>query len=91
MDAHRNARLTPAGREIMVRRAARGHPGELIHIDINKLGRLDRIGHRIPGDRRGQSNRRGRGEGRGWEFVHVCIDDASPGGYRDASVGSFGR
>jgi transposase InsO family protein len=31
----------------------------------------------VTGDRRGQSNRRARGEGLGWEFVHVCIDDAS--------------
>src|SRR5579863_3575122 len=60
-----------------VRRYEREHPGELIHIDIKKLGRIDGVGHRITGDRRGQSNRRGRGEGLGWEFVHVCIDDAS--------------
>jgi transposase InsO family protein len=60
-----------------VRRYQREHPGELIHIDIKKLGRIDGVGHRITGDRRGQSNRRGRGEGLGWEFVHVCIDDAS--------------
>ena len=60
-----------------VRRYEREHPGELIHIDIKKLGRIDGIGHRITGDRRGQSNRRARGEGLGWEFAHVCIDDAS--------------
>jgi transposase InsO family protein len=60
-----------------VRRYQRQHPGELLHIDIKKLGRIDGIGHRITGDRRGQSNRRGRGAGLGWEFVHVCIDDAS--------------
>jgi transposase InsO family protein len=60
-----------------VRRYERERPGELIHIDIKKLGRIDGIGHRITGDRRGQSNRRSRGEGLGWEFVHVCIDDAS--------------
>jgi len=60
-----------------VRRYEREHPGELIHIDIKKLGRIDGVGHRITGDRRGQSNRRGRGEGLGWEYVHVCIDDAS--------------
>ncbi len=61
-----------------VRRYQREHPGELIHIDIKKLGRFERVGHRITGDRRGQSNLRGtkRG-GTGWEFVHVCIDDAS--------------
>jgi len=60
-----------------VRRYQREHPGELIHIDIKKLGRFHKIGHRITGDRRGQSNPRARGEGAGWEYVHVCIDDAS--------------
>lgn len=56
-----------------VRRYERARPGELIHIDIKKLGKFDRVGHRITGDRTGQSNARGIG----WEFVHVCIDDAS--------------
>ena len=56
-----------------VRRYERDTPGELLHIDIKKLGKFNRIGHRITGDRRGQSNARGIG----WEFVHVCIDDAS--------------
>jgi transposase InsO family protein len=53
------------------------HPGELIHIDIKKLGRIEGIGHRITGDRTRQSNRRSAGKGLGWEFVHVAIDDAS--------------
>ena len=56
-----------------VRRYEREHPGDMIHIDIKKLGRFDKVGHRITGDRTGQSNSRGVG----WEFVHVCIDDAS--------------
>jgi len=56
-----------------VRRYERKNPGELIHIDIKKLGRFSRTGHRITGNRKGQSNTRGVG----WEFVHVCIDDAS--------------
>lgn len=56
-----------------VRRYERATPGEIIHIDIKKLGRFDKIGHRITGDRTGQSNSRGVG----WEFVHVCIDDHS--------------
>jgi transposase InsO family protein len=61
-----------------VRRYQRAHPGELIHLDIKKLGRFERAGHRVTGDRRGQSNRRGtKLGGMGWEFVHVCIDDAS--------------
>jgi transposase InsO family protein len=55
------------------RRYQRERPGELIHIDIKKLGKFNRIGHRITGDRTGQSNARGVG----WEFVHVAIDDAS--------------
>ncbi len=56
-----------------VRRYERAHPGELIHLDIKKLGRFERTGHRITGNRTGQSNSRGVG----WEYVHVCIDDAS--------------
>ena len=55
------------------RRYQRQHPGELIHIDIKQLGRFERVGHRITGDRTGQSNSRGVG----WEYVHVCVDDAS--------------
>jgi len=54
-------------------RYEREHPGELIHLDIKKLGRIDGIGHRITGDRRGQSSKRGTG----WEYLHVAIDDAS--------------
>lgn len=60
-----------------VRRYEREHPGELIHLDIKKLGKFNRVGHRITGDRTGQSSQRARGEGPGWEYVHVCIDDAS--------------
>lgn len=48
------------------RRYERETPGEIIHIGIKKLGRFERVGHRITGDRTGQSNSR--------EFVHVCID-----------------
>ena len=55
------------------RRHEREHPGELIHIDIKKLGRCERLGHRITGGRTGQSNSRGAGR----ECVHVSIDDAS--------------
>lgn len=45
----------------------------LIHLDIKRLGRFERVGHRITGDRTGQSKSRGIG----WEYVHVSIDDAS--------------
>jgi transposase InsO family protein len=55
------------------RRYQRDRPGELIHIDIKKLGRFSTPGHRIRGARSEQwRNRRA-----GWEFVHVAIDDAS--------------
>jgi transposase InsO family protein len=52
-------------------RYQRERPGELLHIDTKKLGRIEAIGHRITGDRRD------RRRGAGWEAVHVCIDDAS--------------
>ena len=57
-----------------VRRYERENPGELIHIDIKKLGRIGSVGHRITGRRTGVVNHH---LGIGWEFVHVCIDDAS--------------
>jgi transposase InsO family protein len=57
-----------------VRRYEREKPGELIPIDIKKLGRIGSVGHRIPGRQTGVVNRH---LGIGWEFVHVCIDDAS--------------
>ena len=53
-------------------RYEREKPGELIHLDIKKLVRFDKVGHRITGDRS-----LGESRGAGWEFVHVCIDDAS--------------
>ena len=56
-----------------VRRYERDRPGELIHIDIKKLGRFREIGHRITGDRTSQRS----GRNKGWEFVHVSIDDHS--------------
>jgi transposase InsO family protein len=62
-------------------RYEREHPGELIHLDIKKLGRFEHVGHRITGDRTRQSTARGKRGGKtwgaGWEYVHVCIDDAS--------------
>ncbi len=54
-------------------RYERQGPGEMIHMDIKKLGKFNRPGHRITADRHGQSNARGIG----WEFVHVAIDDHS--------------
>src|SRR5215813_4665134 len=57
-----------------IRRYERENPGELIHLDIKKLGRIGSVGHRITGRQTGVVNRH---LGIGWEFVHVCIDDAS--------------
>jgi transposase InsO family protein len=57
-----------------IRRYEREKPGELIHIDIKKLGRIGSVGHRITERQTGAVNRH---LGIGWEFVHVCIDDAS--------------
>jgi transposase InsO family protein len=62
-------------------RYERERPGELIHIDVKKLGRIIRPGHRITGRRR-QSRTTYTADGRrigdaGWEFVHVAIDDCT--------------
>jgi transposase InsO family protein len=64
----RLAQLEPSA---PARRYNRARAGELVHFDTKKLARFRRVGHRITGDRRGQS------EGVGWEFVHVAVDDAS--------------
>jgi transposase InsO family protein len=61
-------------------RYERRHPGELLHIDVKKLGVITGAGHRITGTRESQNaNRRARRRGapKGWEFVHVCVDDAT--------------
>ncbi len=52
-------------------RYERARPGELVHIDVKKLGRIERPGHRVHGDRST------RCRGAGWEYVHVCVDDAT--------------
>jgi transposase InsO family protein len=45
------------------------HPGDLLHIDTKKLGRIERMGHRVTGDRRDST------DGAGWEYLFVAIDD----------------
>jgi transposase InsO family protein len=60
-------------------RYERSRPGELLHVDVKKLGRVAGIGHRISGNRasqRGRYQRRLQGK-LGWEYVHVAIDDYS--------------
>lgn len=58
-----------------VRRYEWQRPGELVHVDIKKLGRFGRAGHRVTGHRHTPS------AGRGWEYAHVAIDDCSRFGY----------
>ena len=61
-------------------RYERARPGELIHVDVKKLGVINGAGHRVNGRRASQNvTRRGRRHGKapGWEFVHVCVDDAT--------------
>jgi len=61
-------------------RYERARPGELVHVDVKKLGVINGAGHRVNGRRASQNvTRRGRRQGKapGWEFVHVCVDDAT--------------
>jgi len=64
-------RLKSLEEPVPVRRYQRQRPGELLHLDIKKLARFVRLGHRITGNRRGAS------EGVGYDFFHVAIDDAT--------------
>ena len=57
------------------RRYERAQPGELVHLDVKKLARLVRPGHRISGDRRDTVR------GAGWQYAHLAIDDHSRVGY----------
>jgi transposase InsO family protein len=61
-------------------RYERARPGELVHLDVKRLGRIIAAGHRVTGSR--ASQRKTRRERKrvgmaGWEFVHVCVDDAT--------------
>lgn len=67
---HRRSRLDPPEPP---NRYCRRHPGELIHVDVKKLGRFKRPGHRVTGRAAGYQ---GTGNA-GWEYVHVAIDDTS--------------
>jgi transposase InsO family protein len=63
-------------------RYERRHPGELVHVDVKKLGRIrGGAGHRFTGRRHYKQTRTDadghRRETTGWEFVHVCVDDAT--------------
>jgi len=60
-----------------VRRYEHAHPGDMLHIDTKKLGRIERPGHRVTG------NRRDTVDGAGWEHLFVAIDDHSRIGFTD--------
>jgi transposase InsO family protein len=60
-------------------------PGQLVHVDVKKLGRIERAGHRIHGDRRT------RVRGAGWERVHVAIDGASRLSYAEVLADERGE
>lgn len=64
------SRLRTPGRGPVVR-YERQRPGELVHVDIKKLGRFWTVGKRIYGDRLARSRRAG------WQYLHLAIDDHS--------------
>ena len=60
-----------------VRRYEREQPGDLVHLDVKKLGRFREAGHRVTG------RPHDRNHGVCWEFVHVCVDDRSRVAYAE--------
>ena len=72
----RLARLGQLGVPEPPNRYERRRAGELVHVDVKKLGRIARPGHRVTGRVSGGGQHRRRFH-EGWEYLHVCIDDAS--------------
>ena len=70
---HGKGRLPRVDADEPEHRYERPMPGELVHIDVKTLGRVNGVGHRVTGSR--QKSKRMRGGG--WEFVHVCVDDCT--------------
>jgi len=70
---HGLSRLSALEPKPLVRRYEWERPGDMLHLDVKKLGRVKGLGHRITGVRDGP----GRHRGIGWEYVHVCVDDAT--------------
>jgi transposase InsO family protein len=69
----------------LVRRYEWARPGELVHVDVKRLARIVRVGHRIHG------NRSLRVYGAGWEYVHVAVDDHSRVAYTEVLPDQTGR
>jgi transposase InsO family protein len=59
-------------------------PGDLVHIDTKKLGRIEKMGHRITGDPRDST------EGAGWEYLFVAVDDHARLGYTEMKANERG-
>jgi transposase InsO family protein len=72
---HGRSRLVVRTQREQVVRYERASPGELVHVDIKKLSRIVRPGHRVTGDRSRRS------EGAGWHYLYVAIDDHSRLGF----------
>ena len=70
---------------VPVVRYERDRPGELVHLDTKKLARIEAVGHRIHGDRSRTV------DGAGWEFLHVCIDDATRVAYAEVVPDEKGK
>jgi transposase InsO family protein len=68
---HRLSRMRDLEPVVPIRRYEHPHPGDLLHLDIKKLARIAKPGHRLTGDPRDETR------GAGWELVHVAIDDHS--------------
>ena len=76
-------------------RYERKRPGELVHVDVKKLGRIVGAGHRATGRRHYTGTRTDaeghRRETTGWEFVHVCVDDATRLAYAEVLTDERGQ
>lgn len=68
-----------------IQRYERRRPGTLVHLDVKKLGKIGRVGHRMHGDRTT------RVRGIGWEYVHVAIDDCTRMGYAEVLADEQGE
>jgi len=71
LQRHGLSRLRDLEPRVRPQRYEHRRPGDLVHLDVKKLGRIGRPGHRVNGDRTTRTR------GVGWEYVHVAVDDAS--------------
>lgn len=91
-------KLPRLGEDEPERRYERGRAGELVHVDVKKLGRIARPGHRVTGSRAAAGYHR-KAYDQGWDYVHVCVDDATrlayvevlPDEHPSSAVGFLGR